>query len=284
MSTNQVSYKRTAIHHNWRVDGLPDYIAYLEKFQAPFEMSSDVRFNTTPPNDGDWSFTLTRSSGGGGGNGRNDAQRHDDDHDNSTPLELRVRYRYITNTRSPPKISFDLWLSIHVEDEYVTLPSQISSKPTWNSQSVEHPGKYTWTYLFLWSDIQRKLVTLIESFGLESQLVEFKFVINSYQEGDLSSGDANCQNWTGGGGEQNHQQISNNQKRERIQYLQGNFQVNSNNNATWPPFLHHMFAIMKDDKYTDLTIKSGDDEFQVHRVIAACMKTKHNSLKIEIVN
>lgn len=261
----QVSYNRQAIHHHWRVDGLPDYISYLEKFQVGFEMHSEVRFNTTPPNDGIWTFTLVRvptpNSNVAPWQTFN-SNLHEPR--SSSPVELRVQYHYQTEAtaqqQSPfPKVSFDLWLSLQVEDEYITLPSQISSQPT---LTTADGGKYTWTYLFLWSDIQSKLQQLTEQHGLESQVVDFKFVINSYQEEAPKSEQVDqCQNW--GNANQNPTQ---GHRKSYLEIINGN---GYSYNASRPPFLSKIQAIMKDDTYTDLTIKSGDDEFQIHRVIAA---------------
>lgn len=232
-------------------------------------MTSEITFNATSPNDGRWTFMFSRSG-----------YTLFPQPEQSSPLELRVTYRYTTVTRTPPKIAFDLWLSAHIEDEYVTLPSQISSRPTLSqipaissqqSATNRNPYSYAWTYLFVWSDIQSKLTTLIETGGLESQTVEFKFVINSYQEGNISSADANCQNWNneenvpGNGFHSTHSH-----HHHPYQTAHGSYEPNPVKNATWPPFLQHMYTIMKDDKYTDLTVKSGDDEFQIHRVIASC--------------
>ncbi|CAL8087128.1 unnamed protein product [Orchesella dallaii] len=270
---SKVSYKKKSIHYNWRVNGLPEYISYLEKFQTPFTMSSDVSFNATHPNDGEWSFSFSR----------------EDQH----PLELRVTYKYTTkpmpparySTPSPPKLAFDLSLTAHAEDESVTFPSQISSKATFTGQRRisqsssslpdygtgdyhRHSGNrttvYTWTYLFVWSDLQTKLVALMESTGLESQSIEFQFIINSYEEETPSiNSEADCQNW-------NENESGNNRNyHNHHHHHHGGFEPHPVNNATWPPFLHHMYALMKDDKYTDLTVKSGDEEFQIHRVIAA---------------
>lgn len=226
----------------------------------------------TPPNDGQWTFQFF---------GNSQFQYGTQNVKRSHPLDLRVTYKYITESRFPPKVAFDLWLAAHVEDEYVTLPSQIASFPSMSTQLVPAAGseaesgqseKFAWTYLFVWSDIQSKLVSLMESTGLESQVVEFRFVINSYRDENATSVDANCMNWNSedpvnSGGGRSHQMRRYPHHRNQ---QPNNMELNPLNNATWPPFLTQMHALMKDDKYADLTVKSGDEEFQIHRVIAAC--------------
>ena len=186
---------------------------------------------------------------------------------------LTATYKYETTTADPKKITFDMSVTAFIDDASVELPLQISSTGELTGQRQDYRPGVSYSYVFdfihkfKWTNFSNQIQSVLEpavgaSFGYQD--VDLQFFINGYIPKETESTSISCQAslnaevgpTSSSGGEDSNE-------------LLASPPISRNKRFFNPPFLTHMGVAMKEDRYTDLTIKTGDDEFQVHKVILA---------------
>ncbi|CAG7724678.1 unnamed protein product [Allacma fusca] len=247
-SKSKVAYEKVLMRHNWRINGLVEYIKYLNKFNIPFEVQSDnVKFRNTKF-DGKWTFKLAK------------------DKNQPQPLILTATYKYEAATADPKKFTFDMSVTAFIEDSSVELPVQMSSTGELTGQRQDYRPGVSYAYVFdfihkfKWADFATQMRPILESDTPFGNLdIDLQFFITGYIPKEPESTNISCQPPSSPVEGSNISEDSNEIASPPIR----------NKRFFNPPFLSHMVVAMKEDKYTDLIIKTGDDEFPAHKVILA---------------
>jgi len=183
-------------------------------------------------------------------------------------MELRASYTLLRGRNSNPESSNETYTTYESDDYASTMRDAIftinlmvqegkvfrSFAPLISTPILTRDIFYL---SFVWEDFDSDVLDKMRD---QTDIIDVQFYIRSIMFNDIESFESGC----------SHKQESGEDETEMVDIPDEAEEVTSPIlTSTSPPFVSHMGSIMRDDKYTDLIIKTGDEEFKVHRVIFA---------------
>jgi hypothetical protein len=209
--------------------------------------------------------------------------------------ELVLTSTYSYEAKQAKKLNFHIQLSIIHEDKEIVLPIKKSSNPVVMQQRLYNRRGYSsyfeYVHTFTWTNVEQAMENIIKQAAAASQSqsssnteapedqeqqrnsspeedrgeislggnedILFRFLINSYFPSDpVYSGSENCQVASLG-------ELG----------LQGLIRDGDSKHFTKrhinPPYVKHSNSMLHDERFADVLLKAGDNEFHAHRIILA---------------
>jgi len=201
---------------------------------------------------------------------------------------LTTTYSY--ESKQAKKLNFHIQLSIIHEDKEIVLPIQKSSSPVVMQQRLYNRRGYSsyfeYVHTFTWSHVDQAMENIIkqqtssqsnpstsdptadplqqksppddeskDTFGESNEDILLRFLITSYFPSDpVYSGSENCQSVSSGGSISGLVRDGDSRSKRSIS----------------PPYVKHANSMLHDERFADVLLKSGDQEYHAHRIILAC--------------
>ncbi|CAG7819830.1 unnamed protein product, partial [Allacma fusca] len=168
-----------------------------------------------------------------------------------SPMKISAGYSYEATTQK--QMNFGIYLTVIHDNRELVLPLQTSSEPTISQQRTyvtaraNAPPIFTFTHSFVWPDVHEEFNNMVTArIGEGKDDLSLRFLIMAYYPNDPQfSNNENC----------NEELLS-----EISSKSFGNVR---------PPFIRHTNSMLNDDKYTDMYLRVGNEDFPAHRIILA---------------